>query len=1426
MSINWNNIRAIDGQREGFEELVCQLAGQEKIETQTEFTRIGKPDGGKECFWELENGDIYGWQAKYFINSLSNSQWSQVNDSVKTTIDNHPKLTKYYIAIPVDRPDGKGRGKSMLQKWNDYVASWKEYALSKKMNVSFIYWGKHELEIRLRKPENEGLIYYFFNESELIDSWFETKNQESIDALGGRYTPELNFDLPFLEFHNGFTRDQKFSDQINYHYEKVLERYRRTYLQNLETKLESKFYSTDNAIKSFRKAYEQIKFSGVQKIPFDLIRNQLSIINESIDAISNSFYQWRREKEKTDKNERKSIEYYSRPYNNELYKLRELSYAISDFLAFLNSEICALANSPYLLLIGPAGIGKSHTLADIVSKRSEANLTSLLLLGENFSTHEMPWTQILRNQLRFNNNEDVFLTALNAKAESQQNRIIIIVDALNEGNGRRIWTKRLKSFIRFFNRFPWLGLIVSIRDSYENLIAPSRDIDNSIVSRIYHSGFEGLEYEASIHFFNHFNIIPPGSPLLYPEFQNPLFLKLFCDGLYKRGLTQVPDGYHGISTIIENYLQGVEHKLSQPDDLDYDIRLKLLRKAINGILMKMVDNQQDHLSYEIAEEIVSNIFLNKCGNGDRQYLKRLISEGVINEDLYWKDENYYDGIHFAYQRFQDHLTTSYLLDKFLNLENPQESFTQKPFIEFLKTESEARYNQNLIEALSIQVPERTGRELHEIVPHIANFYSTKVAFIEGLVWRRLDTINENSQKYINEVLIHDSELFYHFLDVSISMGTKEKFYFNADTLHEFLLHHTLAERDHFWTTWLQNKYGENSGRNSIKRLIDWAWSDFPKEQVNDESTRLAGTMLAWFLTSSNRYLRDASTKALVCLLQDRISVLIDILKQFKDVNDPYISERLYAVAYGCALRTNDTKTLIILSDYIYKTIFDEELVYPHILLRDYARGVIEYTVYLKLKTHYDLKKVRPPYKSDFPNQLPSNDEIDSKHKPKGENGHYGEKEWGSTAIFSSMTTEYGRGGGYGDFGRYVFQSALKNWDVDYDGLSNYAIQRIFEMGYDPKLFSNFDSEQGSGRGSGHLERIGKKYQWIAFYEILANVSDNCMMHGEKTFSHRGFEIESGKYDGPWHPYVRDIDPTIIIKKTFGTNYLEKTGDSPWWIPFEYNNWEEADENWKKRTDNLPSPLELLLVKDSKKIEWFNLTMLPDWKQPKKIGDDKWSYDGKRITYDIGSWLVTSKELNKMKKLYATDSISTNWFPTISNRYQVFSQEYNWSPASNFFQVNRYHGGDILPANLESPKSKKEIALAHYTTINFLWEEEFDCSKDETISYFTPSILLAIGLKSTQREGEYMNEKNEIVCFDPSVYEKGPSCLLIRKDYLLKTLKSVNMKLVWIIHGEKQILKSSFQQELQFDHVIRGLYYIDEKGSINGKMYNIIRDYNK
>lgn len=241
---------------------------------------------------------------------------------------------------------------------------------------------------------------------------------------------------------------------------------------------------------------------------------------------------------------------------------------------------------------------------------------------------------------------------------------------------------------------------------------------------------------------------------------------------------------------------------------------------------------------------------------------------------------------------------------------------------------------------------------------------------------------------------------------------------------------------------LKYKYDNES---SVKRLIDWAWNETDKSHISDESVLLSSITLSWFHTSTNRELRDCSTKAMICLLQDRVHVLIELLQKFETVNDPYVYDRLFAVAYGCAVRTNKKEELAALSDYIYVTIFkDKDEVYPHVLLRDYARGVIEFTRFSGTELPFDIEDVRPPYKSSFPHKIMTNKEID-KNTNSIMTPRISKHYWSQNSILSSMTTEYGRGtGGYGDFGRYTFESALRSWDVNTNQLSNLAIEWILK----------------------------------------------------------------------------------------------------------------------------------------------------------------------------------------------------------------------------------------------------------------------------------------------------------------------------------------------------------------------------------------------
>lgn len=1412
MSINWNNIRPLNNSlNDGFEELICQLAEQEDIQKKNQFFRIGKPDGGKECYWKLEDGSLIMWQAKYFTASLSTSQWTQVEKSIKTAIDSHPLLSKYYICLPIDRPDAKVKShKSMLEKWDSKVKDWKIYSqkvLGKEIEI--IYWGSFELIERLSKKEYEGLKYFWFNKEEFLDNWFDYKNKESIDALGARYSKELNFELSIAKIFDGLSRNKDFETQHHTKYSNLLENYRKIRIVIDDNILKISLKQLDDDIEKFNILYEGVEFINNSLISYD----KLNCLLEKLSTISSNIEDRLEELRSKEEEKKEKIDYHHRIYNQEISEIRNFGFELSELQSFYNGIACNLSNNPFLIIWGEAGCGKSHLLADIIKRREEEGQQSLLILGEHFSTKELPWTQILHNFLRKQNIDELtFLGALNAKARSNQRRIIIFIDALNEGEGRDIWPKNLKSFINSIKRYPWLGLVVTIRDSYIKLIAPDKEINSNLIQKIKHDGFVDNEYEAVKLFFKHYDITLPSTPLLNPEFHNPLFLKLYCLSLHEQGLHESPLGYEGITNIIDTFLSSINYKLSRPENLFFDENLNLVKQAVNNIILYMIDNGVDYVPYQESNKIVNELFKDECSKKE-PYLNRLISEGIFNKNIYLDEKGkHIDVIYFAYQRFQDHFTVSALLDKYLSLDHPESSFKSGRLFEIVKDYNSLYRNQNLVEALSIQLPEKVNKELFEVVPNLKEYDLTVKAFIQSLIWRRVETVSEEVSSYINDIILHNDYFFNYFFETILSVSMKSDFYFNAKKIHSYLMQFSLSERDLIWTTWLQEKYKkEKYNVSSIQRLIDWAWDAEELLYLSDDSITLTSVMLGWFLVSANRSLRDAATKALVCILKDRVHLLPTLLNKFEDVNDPYILERLYAVSYGCVLRSVDKNSIKELSKYVYNEIFSKKMVYPHILLRDYARGIIEYVLYLGIEIKIDINKIRPPYKSKkLPSCFPSNRTIDNKYKPKGDIGNYAGKLWGATAILCSMTTEYGRGtGGYGDFGRYVFQRALDYWKVNYNGLSNYAIQRIFELGYDPELFTNFDKIQGSGRHSGYNERIGKKYQWIVFHELLARVSDQFSLTDESDWDNSKSTIS---FDGPWYPCIRDIDPTIIIREKKSDKY-EKYPHQ-WWFNSELNFDHSSQKEWIKAKDNIPKPESIIEVTHPSGEEWIWLEIHPEWNEDTPVGEEKYDVSYKHLWMEIQSFLLPKGDVNKIKNNY----IEINRFPSQRSLHQIFSREYYWSPAFKFFSKPYYDGEDWC--QVTKSRYKDVITKVHRTTEFFNWEEEFDCSKETAIQYCYPTQIIKDGLnlKYSSKDGEFIDNEGNVVCLDPSVNNKSISGVLVKKKTLLEWLDQNNLAIIWNVYGKKQIIGNHFRKEKNIGRLdMSGLYTFGKDKRINGSL---------
>lgn len=1362
MSINWHLIRSLNNsQNNAFEELVCQLAREEQLPNKKEFYRIGAPDGGVEAYCTLNTDDEYGWQAKFF-SSMGPSQWSQLTDSFRTALSKHPRLIKYYICMPLDRQDPRiDSQKWFMDKWLEYVNIWEDIAKSSGRKIEFEFWGSSELLHRLSQEKHAGRKYFWFSQDDFSDEWFKHLIENSILNLGKRYTPELNFELQINEYFNALSNNIAHKENI------------RKYFNNF-------FVKTNRVYSHIKSDPEFGNISDKLKLATDILKTQFYIsqkneqlvldiksIQLNIKIILEAISEYKDIISQPAKNSSQDSIQYSN------YIVSEASIAINDFYDFISHGMLLLTNTPKIALVGEAGVGKSHLLADVAAQRIKNNIPCILLLGQHFNDTDAPWTQILKNILRLNCNERDFLGAINAKAEACGERILFIIDGINEGKGIYIWPEYIHSFINDFCNYPWVSLVISIRSSYENIIFQDFDCYKKSIFRLEHQGFVDVEYEASSLFFSQYNIEQPTIPLLHPEFSNPLFLKIFCEGLNKAGLRTIPKSHRGFTKIIDFFLESIDKKLSHPSRFDYPCDQNIVRKVVNSIVEEKIKSNTFLVTYERAFELTENI-LKKYTN-KRRFLDALISEGVFSKNMFWKSQEFYEEcIYLSYERFEDYFIAEHFFFEVFGTESAV--FTIEKCQELVATIEKRTYRQGVIEAISIILPEKTGTEIYEVVDE-KDLTNTSIvqAFMYSLVWRDTGSIKDKILNYINKYILHFEDSFDLFFQTCYAVATTPGHILNADRLHSFLMKYQMADRDAFWTIYLHDQYYHNS---SFKRLIDWSSKTTNIKHISAESRLLAAKALSWIFCTTHIVFRDNATLALTNLLENNIPIITDLLIQFDGVTDQYIYERILAAAYGAVLRSDDLDGLDVLCNHIVSNLFQQEEVYPNILIRDYGRNIVEYAVYLKKFTVKNINIIRPPYKSSFPSDLPTNEEID-KYKFDYNAQDFKKHYWSQNAIINSMTTEYGRGtGGYGDFGRYTFESCFRCWEcLDAQSLSNYACKLIFDKyGYNVSKHGEFDLSASSGdRHTNKKERIGKKYQWLSLYETLARVSDNFKMTDETT--RWGDDKKFIQFSGPWQVYIRNIDPSY---QRDTSNFFKELNFSK---NENYTDWDGNYKNWLTRTDHLPDIKKLISIKNiHDNSDWLYLEHHCEWTEPAPIGHEYGDYPLKHLWYQIESYFIKTTEANEFISWAKKSKLADRDLPSPGSTCQVFSLEYFWSPAYKSYENPYYLNTEFIRFG---DKNEDFIGNIMPTTESYAWESSGGSQYKQ--SFLAPRKFMFEKMKLcfSRKPGYFIDNSGEVICFDGHEIDYSLS-FLCKKSTLLGFLKENDLKIVWICKGEKQI----------------------------------------
>ncbi len=1473
MNLDWRNILPVSGSlQKGFEKLCVQLADSGKP-AGAKFIPTGDPDAGVECYAVLPDGNEWAWQAKYFMGPMEAQQWRQLDDSVKTALDKHPALVRYFVCAPLDLPDARVSGQtSARQRWEQRVVKWQGWAEERGMNVEFVWWGEHELTNILTEPRHMGRRQFWFRQIELDRDWFHHRIDEATKAAGPRYTPEIHVDLPIARKFELFGRTASSLDEIKSLARDI--RRRLSSLANANGQIEAldaaapldALAQAANAVLAELAALEPTP-NG--KVPLrrlaETANNTIAVASEATDILS-----------KLEGNTPGPRAGY--PGSPTQRTVNDIRYLISALYQVENaaSEADEFANSGLIVLRGDAGTGKTHLLCDLAKRRIDSEAPTVLLMGQRFTEPSEPWQQALQQLHLPGASAEEFVGALEAAAQAYGNRALFILDAVNEGRGREVWPSHLSAFLARFIESPWIGVVLSVRSVYADAVIPENVREAAVA--VTHEGFASHEYDALTTFFDHYGLELPSTPIIDPEFQNPLFLKTVCRGLQLRGKTRLPRGYHGITQTFDMYLDAVNENLAKA--LDYNPSDQLVKKALSSVARAMHetgDQWLPSLPRNAAENLVNGLLPGRP-------FSTSLYRGLVNEGLLYVDMLPHragpseEVVHISYERFADHTIAGFLLDQYLEVDDPDAAFGADGGLAFIRGES-GYFRTGLLEAIIIQIPERTGSELVEFAPSLQHRFGFWDTFLQSIVWRRTDAFSGTTTEIVNKLLDSGGTLLKHdVLETLMTVAVIENHPLNADFLDQKIRQDAMPDRDAWWSAYLFDAW--SWGESAVHRLIQWAWEISQKAEPDDETVELCAVTLAWMLTTSHRFVRDRATKALVNLLTRRLLIARRIVKRFANVDDLYVAERIYAVAYGVALRSRDVIGVSELAQLVYDNVFASGTPPAHLLLRDYARGVIERAVYLSAEMDADLELVRPPYRSEWPS-IPSEDDVQALISAMGtevSDNHQYRRAWFDIEISVQD----------GDFARYIIgtespsewlslilneepwrsaeerkedlvsrlnpdeRAALEEYEVakfsiapailfahivddqDNDQASSnglpgarenelanasarlmsvlsdehrteweaiderewppgldpriaqrYILNRVIGLGWTADRFGEFDAlanfNFSYGRSANKPERIGKKYQWIAYYEILALIADRYQHH-------RGWERD---YAGPWQIGCRDIDPSDVqMARPDQQAWHEGTGRT-WWAPLEYGDWrlELPIGEWVTDDSDIPAIEEGLVVSRTSEagVSWVNAFTFQLRSEPHPAGIDKYDVERRELWFRTIAFMVPAGKGDDFIEWVLSGAYwEEHWqfsVPGVGGSYGFFLGEHGCSPAS--LQQAKEVEDDVK--EWEHPHGSAS-AVARMIAVTHLTETGgYDCSIDSSREVYLPSQSIIDGchLYWTGIGADYADEYGAIAAFDPAVHENGPNALLLRTDLLERYLSENNLELCWAVTSEKQ-----------------------------------------
>ena len=697
--IDWSKLKPYErDQRRSFEELCYQIA-KELYHENKNFTSVDDSGGGDgvEFYMTLQNGDQWGWQAKYYVseyvseyesaNRLNVRRKRSIQNSLKRSCEIHPYLKKWILCTPTNFTTKE-------QEWfNDTLPQ----SIPDEMCVELIHWGKSEFNNWMSEPRFSGKYHYFFGELELDLKWFKTQFDKQMAGIGDKFDSSLHTETRVDANLHAILGDELFVHQITKWIEKLegelpdlkeaiddlkrpipnkikWDEEERSKVIKAAESLQDALVNIINKFEQARKILDKQEITAAQAIDWRAAYGQLYKVFDNYEKVTreSGISQIKYIGEKEDE------EQFLRNASRIVHGPDNLVARLLD--KFFPSVIWqyGLINESDLHILGDAGIGKTHIACNICDDRLKNGLPALFVRGSQFRTDQAVEVQLRELfDIPPARSWHDFLQALSAAAEAYRARIPLIIDGLNESvhnsTFSKVWELGLKGLVQEIAETSNLVLITTCRKSYEEAIwkevSPREDVipgkviwkDKDSLNLVYAYGFDPYEdVEPAVEkYFNAYKIKADltGAPLA--QFEHPIYLKIFCEtkNRERENEVQVYVGEQTLFEVFDEYLEQCNEAVCTRLGLRHGT--PIVQPILNKIAEHLWQNRSRNILVEELVKLTDNQLLSDL-NWSLSKACAIEAEGLLVCRNRFKDT---DAMSFTYDLLGGYLIGKYLVEQ-------------------------------------------------------------------------------------------------------------------------------------------------------------------------------------------------------------------------------------------------------------------------------------------------------------------------------------------------------------------------------------------------------------------------------------------------------------------------------------------------------------------------------------------------------------------------------------------------------------------------------------------------------------------------------------------------------------------------------------------------------------------------------------------